>query len=280
MKKYYEAYDERYRAMHGKGLSWASGVPSPIVTELIAAYHVDKAAKLLEIGCGEGRDAKAVIENGYDLTAADISPEAIAYCKKIMPEHAARFAVCDCLSDVKIGRFDFIYSVAVLHMLVDDGDRRRFYEFIKRNLEIGGLAVICTMGDGEREFATDPGAAFDIVKRQHPSGEVMVAGTTCRVVSFDTFEREIAENGFNIVEKGLAECPPRVRRADVRRCKGGRARGRSGGRDGLSGRKRRNDRQVDRGRLGMGQAHPPRGIRGGARGEMERAADPDEARTS
>ncbi len=35
-----------------------------------------------ETGCGEGRDAKAVFEKGYNLTAVDVSEEAVNYCKK------------------------------------------------------------------------------------------------------------------------------------------------------------------------------------------------------
>ena len=35
MKPYYEAYDERYRVIHGRGLRWSGTRPTPIVLETL-----------------------------------------------------------------------------------------------------------------------------------------------------------------------------------------------------------------------------------------------------
>ena len=57
MKHYYEAYEDRYKAIHSLGHAWSSDRPTPIVGEILARYGVPKTARLLELGCGEGRDA-------------------------------------------------------------------------------------------------------------------------------------------------------------------------------------------------------------------------------
>lgn len=62
MGKYYEAYDERYKTVHLKGVSWSSGKSSPVVLDIIKKYHISFSDSMLEIGCGEGRDAKAILE--------------------------------------------------------------------------------------------------------------------------------------------------------------------------------------------------------------------------
>ena len=90
-RKYYEAYEERYKTAHDQGVSWSSDIHSPIVLEVIKRYQIRPEDELLEIGCGEGRDAKAVLESGYHLLATDISSEAIAYCKKTMPDLLGAF---------------------------------------------------------------------------------------------------------------------------------------------------------------------------------------------
>ena len=207
-RKYYDAYEERYRTAHERGVRWASDRSTPLVTEILRRRGIGPTARLLEIGCGEGRDAKAVLDAGYDLTATDLSREAIAFCRKTMPAHADRFRVLDCLSDALDERFDFIYAVAVIHMLVPDGDRDSFYRFVRCHLSPGGLALICTMGDGEFERASDIGDAFTLRERDHPSGKMKVAATSCRMVSFRTFEGELARNGLEILEKGLTASPP------------------------------------------------------------------------
>ena len=208
MRKYYEAYEERYKAVHRLGVSWAGGQPTPIVLETVRKYRIRPDDELLEIGCGEGRDARALLEDGYRLLAADISAEAAAYCRKTRPEYADHFKVMDCLSDDPDERFDFIYAVAVVHMLVLDEDRNGFYRFIREHLKPEGLALICTMGDGEFEMQTDISEAFELKERDHESGRMTVAATSCRMVSFKTFERELAENGLDITEKGITAALP------------------------------------------------------------------------
>ena len=57
MEKYYQAYDKRYRQIHNLKLQWSSDVVTPILQELIVQFGIRKTDKILEIGCGEGRDA-------------------------------------------------------------------------------------------------------------------------------------------------------------------------------------------------------------------------------
>ena len=208
MKRYYEAYDERYRTIHEKGFSWAGDVATPIVLDVIRRFNLSKEARILEIGCGEGRDARAVLDEGYNLLATDISPEAISWCKNRFPKYADCFQVLDCLNCDNGIRFDMIYAVAVLHMLVEDGDRKGFYRFIRDHLSDNGIALVCSMGDGESEFSTRAEDAFEIRERNHFSGPVQVASTSCRMVGFQRFEEEITEAGLTIMEKGLTSAMP------------------------------------------------------------------------
>ena len=207
-KKYYAAYEERYKTVHEQGVSWSSDKNTPIVLETIQKYNLQPVHDLLEIGCGEGRDSKAVLEHGYHLLATDISTEAIAYCKRIMPRFESHFRVLDCLLDELDHRFDFIYAIAVIHMLVLDEDRNGFYQFIRSHLKPKGLALICTMGDGEFEMQSDISRAYEIQVRNHECGKMMVAGTSCRMVSFKTFDDELERNGLEVVEKGITSALP------------------------------------------------------------------------
>lgn len=207
-RKYYEAYEERYKTAHEHGVSWASETSTPIVLEMLKKYCIGPDQALLEVGCGEGRDSKAVLDGGYSLLATDISREAITYCQKRLPQYKDRFRVLDCLSDTLEERFDFIFAIAVIHMLVPDADRDGFYRFIRRHLAADGLALICTMGDGEFETQSDISTAFVPQEREHESGKMMVVGTSCRMVSFPTFENELARSRLQIVEKGLTAALP------------------------------------------------------------------------
>lgn len=208
MKKYYEAYDSRYRIIHERGYSWSSNVPTPLVMDTIRKYSVTESSSLLEIGCGEGRDAFPLLEKGFDLLATDISPEAIQYCRSQNQAFADRFTVLDCINGTHDRHYDFIYAVAVVHMLVSDSDRNSFYQFIGNHLQQDGIALICSMGDGETETRTNTAESFDMVERDHETGPVTVPSTSLRIVSFSAFEKEITGNDLVILEKGITSSLP------------------------------------------------------------------------
>ncbi|MGM9968766.1 MAG: class I SAM-dependent methyltransferase [Anaeroplasma sp.] len=208
MKKYYEAYEERYKQAHKKGIKWENENHTPIVMEMIRKYKINKNSSILEIGCGEGRDSHFILENGFKLLATDISKEAIKYCKNNYSNYEACFEVLDCIGDDYNIKYDFIYSVAVIHMLVLDEDRNSFYSFYKNHLLPNGLGLICSMGDGVSEMKSDINQAFNLEEREHRTGKIYVASTTCRMVSFDSFLNEIIKNDLEIVEYGITSAMP------------------------------------------------------------------------
>lgn len=207
-RSYYTAYEERYKTIHERGVSWAGENATPIVGKVLEERKLERKARVLEIGCGEGRDAEYVLRQGYELLATDVSPEAIRWCREKLPEHEKSFRVLDCLKERLEERFDFIYSVAVIHMLVRDEDRKRFYRFVRVHLKPDGIALICTMGDGETQFQSDIRKAFTLQERSHATGTIAVAATSCRMVSFEHFERELKDNELKIEETGITSAMP------------------------------------------------------------------------
>lgn len=209
-RKYYEAYEDRYRQVHGENLQWFTESPSNIVSEVISLFSIDSSKSILEIGCGEGRDAGFLLERGFDVLATDISAEAVSFCQKKYPRYADRFQVLDCVNGQLDAKFDFIYAVAVIHMLVRDEDRNGFYRFVRDHLAEHGIALICTMGDGEMERESDIASAFDLQARTHyQTGKtLMLAGTSCRMVSVHTFVKELNANGLAVLKQGFTSVEP------------------------------------------------------------------------
>ena len=210
MRPYYEAYDDRYRQVHRENLQWFFDDPTPVVAQVIQDFGVTKRSKVLELGCGEGRDAWPLLNAGYDVLATDISPTAIGYVQKKWPDYEKNFAVLDCVAGELPQKFDFIYAVAVIHMLVEDSHRDAFYRFLRNHLTPGGIALICTMGDGEIERQTDIRTAFDLQERTHEqTGKtVKIASTSCRMVNFDTLHEELRRNRLILLQEGITAAPP------------------------------------------------------------------------
>ncbi len=209
-RKYYEAYDDRYKQVHKADLCWFDSAHSPILEDVIKKFGIHNDQKILEIGCGEGRDAAFLLKKGFDLLATDVSDEAIRFCRELLPEKADHFAVLDCLSQRLDEKFVFIYAIAVIHMLVPDADRMDFYRFVNEHLTDNGIALICSMGDGEHEHRSDISDAFTLQTRLHEqSGAYLdIASTSCRVVTMANFIDELKKSGLSVLEFGKTVIEP------------------------------------------------------------------------
>jgi len=71
---------------------------------------------LLEIGCGSGRDAAFMHQNGYDVLAIDGSREMIAEARRCHPELVGRLEVVKIPDELHFesSSFDGVYCIATL----------------------------------------------------------------------------------------------------------------------------------------------------------------------
>ncbi len=206
MKKYYEAYDDRYKKIHTEEkVSWADENPSKIILDLLLKYSANSNSKIFEIGCGEGQNAIYLMENGLHITATDVSPEAINWCKSKAKENGVdskNFFVLDALENNLIEQYDYIYAISTLHMLVKDEDRHKFLTFINSHLKNNGKAIISIMGDGIQEKNnSDITKSFNLSEREFKGKIVQVASTSCRIVNWQNFQQELTNANLSIIEK-------------------------------------------------------------------------------
>ena len=164
--KYYNAYEKRYRKMHEIGELWEVREKTNEVIDVINKYNISLTSKILELGCGEGRDAIYLLDKGYNVLAIDSSKSAIKKCNELSNnKYEDFFKEFDIIKDTMMDKFNFIYSVALIHMFVIESDRKRFYDFIYGHLKDDGIALIIAMGDGICEYQSDINDAFNDVER-------------------------------------------------------------------------------------------------------------------
>lgn len=102
----------------------------------------DGSADVLELGCGDGRDAVAIIERTHSYTGIDYSVGLIGIAKEVLP--AADFRVVDMQNfDYPYKTYDAVFAFAsVLHM--DKASLRDLMEPAARSLKTGGIFYITT----------------------------------------------------------------------------------------------------------------------------------------
>jgi tellurite methyltransferase len=106
-------YDEKYGS---EDYYW--GVrPSLICFRVLQLLPPDRPLKLLDIGCGEGRNAVFFARNGYDVTAFDKSPIGVEKTKRLADQARTRVEVFQAdINEYRLTKeFDIIFSSGVLH---------------------------------------------------------------------------------------------------------------------------------------------------------------------
>ncbi len=80
---YYMAYEKRYSQVYNKKMMWSSNQPTTDVINFFNKYNISKNNKVLDLGCGEGRDAIYFLDKGYNVSAVDYFKTVIEMCNKI-----------------------------------------------------------------------------------------------------------------------------------------------------------------------------------------------------
>ncbi len=108
-------YDDKYRA---EKLFWGKR-PASIARILFQKYPPHEEQKLLDIGCGEGRDSIFFAQNGYQVTGFDSSVEGVK--KSLARADELRLSIDFFQADINVYRlqdfYDVVYASGALHYI-------------------------------------------------------------------------------------------------------------------------------------------------------------------
>lgn len=96
-------------------------------------------AKVLEIGCGDGRDAAEIVKRAADYVGVDPSKGLLAIARKSLPD--AKFVQSDALNYDYPGEVDVIFAFASL-LHVDKDDMQQVLKKASESLRAGGIYYI------------------------------------------------------------------------------------------------------------------------------------------
>jgi tellurite methyltransferase len=114
--------------------------PSRMCLKIVSLMPPDKHLKILDVGCGEGKDAVFLARCGYDVTAFDISDTGVEKTKRLAESASVHVNVfkaniCDYRLDNK---YDILYSSGVLHY-IKPALRNEIFSNYRDHTEINGL---------------------------------------------------------------------------------------------------------------------------------------------
>ncbi|MGG1672647.1 methyltransferase domain-containing protein [Paenibacillus sp. NRS-1783] len=131
-------YEEEYKTQE---YYWGTE-PNKVCYQVLQFMPPNKHIKLLDIGCGEGKDAVFFARNGYDVTAFDVSNAGIEKTKRLAENIGVHVNVfkADILDYRLDTHFDVIFSSGVLHYIKPEF-RKEIFENYKQYTNPNGLHI-------------------------------------------------------------------------------------------------------------------------------------------
>ena len=131
-------WDKRYDE---NALPWDSGQPDPRLMKLLSSWP-ECRGRVLDIGCGTGTNAVWLAEQGFQVTALDISTSAVAMARRHSVKQGVEctFFAADFLS-CSLGEepFSLIFDRGCFHSMGGRENRQSFVSRAASCLGQGGL---------------------------------------------------------------------------------------------------------------------------------------------
>jgi 2-polyprenyl-3-methyl-5-hydroxy-6-metoxy-1,4-benzoquinol methylase len=104
--------------------------------------RISKNDRILDAGCGKGRNLRPFIENKFDFIGFDPNEERIALLKETYPADQRRFILATIESFYTSHKFNFIICNAVLHFAKNETEFDEQFSKLVDLLDEGGILFI------------------------------------------------------------------------------------------------------------------------------------------
>jgi len=139
---YYEAYEERYKAVYAAGVTaWGHTAEDDGLATYIRLWAEEndlRGKHVIEFACGEGGGGVVLSRLGCRYHGVDLAPSALEKAAAALaPYSNARVSRLDMVRDAVGGLYDAAADCMGLHMLVTDADRAAYLRNAYRCLKPG-----------------------------------------------------------------------------------------------------------------------------------------------
>lgn len=125
------------------------GEPYPALISLYSGF--EKRGRLLDLGCGQGRDALALAKIGYEVTGVDHSRVGIAQLRKIAEKNnlSIEGIIEDIYNYSDFDRYDYVLLDSMFHFR--KGEREAELNLISKiisQVAVGAFITVCIQDSG------------------------------------------------------------------------------------------------------------------------------------
>ncbi len=151
----YGGYDEGYQSC---SCFWGPG-PGRLVKQLENIVSDFSGVSVLDVGCGEGKNAIFLARKGAKVTAIDISEFAVRNALNAWDDHEiVKWEVGD-IRNLEMGneRFDVVIAYGLYHCLGSFEEIRTVVEKLGLMTKQGGYHLVCAFNSRMQQLEAHPG---------------------------------------------------------------------------------------------------------------------------
>ncbi|WP_051217648.1 class I SAM-dependent methyltransferase [Paenibacillus assamensis] len=134
-----------------KAIPFFVNAPDENLVQYVHQRQLPAAGRVLELGCGPGRNAIYLAKQGYEVDAVDLSSEALQWAKdRAQQQQVDVNFICRNIFelDIEEAAYDIIYDSGCMHHIAPHR-RIDYVRLVNRALKSGGMfAVTCFVENG------------------------------------------------------------------------------------------------------------------------------------
>jgi 2-polyprenyl-3-methyl-5-hydroxy-6-metoxy-1,4-benzoquinol methylase len=167
-----------------------------MVKRLLETCPEINGRRVLDAGCGEGKNAHALALAGAQVTAVDCSALALRNARAAWPEDSIEWVEADA-SGVRwpARTFDIVIAYGLLHCLLNRCDIKSLVSCLQNATKCGGHHVICTF-NSRRQDLGDAHRGFEPCLLSHDDYLAFYAGWSMEHASDKDLQESHPHNGI------------------------------------------------------------------------------------
>ncbi|SDW00257.1 Ubiquinone/menaquinone biosynthesis C-methylase UbiE [Marininema mesophilum] len=213
---YYYGYDERYKKVYAEGgtLWEEEGANEALVW--FAQHYGLKGKRVIDLGCGEGRDSLYLAQQGVHVTGVDVARSALEKARE-----RARAGELFCtflerdvlyLRNIPAETFDFAINMGCLHMITEEELRLKHLQRVYQIVKPGGYFLLAhcrekwlegffSVPDYDTVGPVVPGRVIERkIRTKEGSKMIPLELLPYKEASSDELTKELKKAGFSVVQ--------------------------------------------------------------------------------
>lgn len=144
-----EPFWNQFYSDRGKEVPFFANVPDENLVSYFDRNMIQKG-KVLELGCGPGRNALYLAKTGCEVDAVDLSEEGIKWAEeRAAKQNISVHFICKSIFDLQVdNQYDFVYDSGCLHH-IPPHRRIHYVELVKQALKPNGYFGLTCFAAGE-----------------------------------------------------------------------------------------------------------------------------------